>query len=154
MWSARLLCQSRVVNQLVPVAMLKHGKKPKNDTLKNFLEGHAALTWTLCVIFSQLLNILPFSMPQKDIVCPNMKGNVSKIPECPTASGCILQYAAQHAFLAILTHNPLCRGRYITSTEPLWEHRQMTTAAPQLCTFHILQYELRQMCKREGQSSL
>lgn len=26
---------------------------------------------------------------------------------CPTASGLILQYASQHAFLAMLTHNPL-----------------------------------------------
>ena len=28
-------------------------------------------------------------------------------------------YASQHAFLAILTHNPLHSGRYVTLTEPL-----------------------------------
>ena len=35
-----------------------------------------------------------------------------KIPGCPIPYGCILQYAIQQAFLAILTHNPLRRGRY------------------------------------------
>ena len=46
-----------------------------------------------------------------------------KIPGCPTASGHILQYASQRAFLDTLTHNPLCSRRYITVTELLREHR-------------------------------
>ncbi len=36
-----------------------------------------------------------------------------EVPVCSTTSGQILQYASQHAFLVILTHNPK-RVRYIT----------------------------------------
>lgn len=38
----------------------------------------------------------------------------------------ILQYASQHVFLAILTHNPLGSRRVVKSTEPQKEHRKMT----------------------------
>ena len=37
------------------------------------------------------------------------------VPGCSTTSGRILQYAGQHAFLALPTHNPLRSGRYVTS---------------------------------------
>lgn len=47
----------------------------------------------------------------------NVKCSMPKIPECPAASGCILQDASQHAFLAMLMENPLHSRWYITSTE-------------------------------------
>ena len=49
-----------------------------------------------------------YSMPEKDLVCPNMyvKCRKAKMSGYLTASRCILQ-ANHHAFLAILTHNPL-----------------------------------------------
>ncbi len=37
-----------------------------------------------------------------------------EVPGCPTASVWILQYVGQQVFLAILTHNPLHRGKYVT----------------------------------------
>lgn len=52
------------------------------------------------------------SMPEKDLVCPDtwcVKCSMPKVPGCPTTSSHILQYASLHAFLAILTHNPLRR---------------------------------------------
>lgn len=35
-------------------------------------------------------------------------------PGCPSTCVCILHYGSQHAFLAILTHNPLCSVRQVT----------------------------------------
>ncbi len=52
-------------------------------------------------------------MPEKDLVCPDtyVKRSMPKIPGCPAAAGRSLQYASEHAFLAILTHNSL-RGLF------------------------------------------
>ncbi len=36
-----------------------------------------------------------------------------EVQGCPSTSVRILQYARQHAILAILTHNRLCRGEYV-----------------------------------------
>lgn len=64
----------------------------------------------------------------KYLVCPNaycVKSSMLKIPGCPTACGSILQYTSWHAFRTTLTHNPLHSRRCVTSTEQLWEHKQM-----------------------------
>ena len=45
-----------------------------------------------------------------------MKCSTQKIQRCSITSSCILQFASQHAFLAILTHNHLRSGRHIYST--------------------------------------
>lgn len=48
-----------------------------------------------------------------------------KLPGCPTASGRILQYAYQHAVLALLTQNLWRSETYVTSTGPQRERGQM-----------------------------
>lgn len=69
-----------------------------------------------------------------------MSCGTPKTPGCPTASGYILQHASRHAFLAVLTLSPQCRGSNITSTELLREHRH-TTAPWQTClTIKALMY--------------
>ncbi len=58
---------------------------------------------------SNIRTITLFSMQEKDLVCPNtqyVECSLPQTPGCPTASGRILQYECQHAFLAIPTHNP------------------------------------------------
>lgn len=54
-----------------------------------------------------------------------------KYPYCHS----FLQYANQQAFLAILTHNPVCSERWFTLTE----HRQMTEAALHKCYIIFIQ---------------
>uniref|UniRef100_A0A667ZJ30 Glutamate receptor n=1 Tax=Myripristis murdjan TaxID=586833 RepID=A0A667ZJ30_9TELE len=39
--------------------------------------------------------------------------SMPRVPGCSTTSGQISQYGFQHAALAMLTHNPLCSGRYV-----------------------------------------
>ncbi len=50
-----------------------------------------------------------------------------EVPGCPTSSW-ILQYAGQHAFLAILTHNPQRSGKYVTYVTVPQRERQHLTA--------------------------
>lgn len=82
----------------------------------------------------------------------------------PTASSCVLPYANHGAFLAILTNIPLRGGRYITLTELLREHRQLTESAmtedsafkckavlQKMCTLHSNRW-LQRMSDYKGQS--
>ena len=65
-------------------------------------------------------------MPEKHLVSPNVKCSMPKVAGCPATSARILQYASQHAFLAILTHNPLRNRKYVILTEPPRENRPVT----------------------------
>lgn len=67
-----------------------------------------------------------FRLSQCDMYDLYVKWDVPKTARCLIASVHILQYASQHAFLALLPHNPLLSGIIITLTEPQGEHRQMT----------------------------
>lgn len=62
---------------------------------------------------STALKILPIPVLQYYLVCQKkilyvpMSKKKKTIPRHPTASGHVLQYASQLAFLTVLTHNPL-----------------------------------------------
>lgn len=61
----------------------------------------------ICVTGYRSLN---HRTPEKDLECPNTQHVERSMPNTPgrsTTSGEVLKQASQHAFVAILTHNPL-----------------------------------------------
>ena len=64
--------------------------------------------WKKQSVRSNMWTVIPFSMSEKDLVCPNyMSVQFTKRKTwCPAASNHILQHASQHAFLTTLTHSP------------------------------------------------
>lgn len=75
--------------------------------------------WT-CDHLSSCLILMIHPNTQTTVLFGIKEKHSQRIPEidCPTASAQVFAVKSQHIFLDILTHNPLCRGRYITVSCP------------------------------------
>ncbi len=51
---------------------------------------------------------------ERFIMSQSVKCSMPELPGCSLTCSWILQYTSQHTLLAILTHNPLCSGKFIT----------------------------------------
>lgn len=84
-------------------------------------EGGSWLDETICMFqYQYYYTIVYVLILFYTVYSPNtqyVKCSMPQIPGCSTTSGPILQYASQHAFMSILTHNPLLSGGLVTSTD-------------------------------------